>query len=111
MNASSACSASSGSVTRWAVPSAITDRKLTEWLKPERASTYPSRSVTVTQTGTPPPVARSIRLADEPCQYSRSPSRQAIVGVAYGCPSSPVQPGYGYPQGGAGVVFWILYRR
>jgi hypothetical protein len=23
----------------------------------------------------------------------------------------PAAPGYGYPQGGAGVVFWILYRR
>ena len=41
----------------------------------------------MTHTGWPS-VARSIRLADEPCQYSRSPWRQAIVGVANGWPSS-----------------------
>ena len=91
MNASSVVSTSAGSVTRRAVPSTIADRKFTEWLNPERAITYPSSRVTVTHTGMPW-LWRSIRLADEPCQYSRSPTRQAIVGVAYGWPSSPVHP-------------------
>ena len=67
MNASSTASSSAGSVTRCAVPRTIADRKLTEWLNPERASTYPSRCVTVTHTALPS-VARSIRLALEPCQ-------------------------------------------
>ena len=91
MNASSVASTSAGSVTRCAVPRTIADRKFTEWLNPERAITYPSSRVTVTHTGMPW-LWRSIRLADEPCQYSRSPTRQAIVGVAYGWPSSPVHP-------------------
>ena len=37
-----------------------------EWLNTERASTSPSRSVTVTQTGTPPASVFSIRLTAEP---------------------------------------------
>jgi hypothetical protein len=43
--------------------------------------------VTVRHTGNPFACARVIRLADEPCQYSRSSSRQNEVGVQNGCPS------------------------
>ena len=43
----------------------------------------------------------------------RAPDRWRIANLG-ALPTSlpqPVQPGYGYPQGGGGVVFWILYRR
>ena len=55
-----------------------------EWLKTERASTSPSSSVTVTQTGTPFARVRSILLAAEPCTYRRSPTRACSVGMTYG---------------------------
>ena len=37
-----------------------------ECSKTERASTTPSSSVTVAQTGMPSPSARTVRLAEEP---------------------------------------------
>ena len=46
-----------------------------------------SRWVTVTHTGTPSDCDRIIRLAEEPCQYSLSFSRQNPVGVQKGWPS------------------------
>lgn len=52
--ASRATRFSSGSVTAVALPKAITLRELAEWWKPERASTMPSSSVTVTQMSTSP---------------------------------------------------------
>src|SRR5438105_7725283 len=44
--------------------------------------------VAVAHTGTPPRSALSIRLAGEPCRYSRSATRAWIVGITKGWPST-----------------------
>lgn len=76
-SAASATSSSSGSVTWWAVPCAMTERKLTEWLNADLVSTSASTRVTVRQTGRPWSVEalRSGRLPVEPWTYSRPPTR------------------------------------
>ena len=37
--------------------------------------------------------------------------RIASIGAVPTSFPQPAAPGYGYPQGGGGVVFWIIYRR
>ncbi len=66
MNALSRASFSASGTTK-AGANSITERELTEWWNPERAMTKPSRIETVRQTSAPV-LARSARLALEPCQ-------------------------------------------
>ena len=76
---------------RWAVlasnpsttsarPKTMTERKLTECSRPERASAMPSIRVTVFHTSAVD-ACRYIRLAEEPCHQIRSLSRHCSVGV------------------------------
>ena len=54
------------------------DGKLERWVEAPRSclALIMSSSATVRHTGTPVATVRSMRLADEPCQNRRSPSRQ-----------------------------------
>jgi hypothetical protein len=50
------------------------------------ANLAPSRRVTVQLTGIPVAHARTIPLADEPCQYTKSSWRRYAVGMTKGGP-------------------------